>query len=326
MISIREVAKKAGVSPSTVSRVLNGTANVTEAKKDKVLKVIEKTGYQPNELARALFKQTSKIIGVIVPNIENPFWSELSKAVEEESYRNGYRMLLCNSNDDSEKERINIQMLNQMKAEGIIIAGNGGSRSKLIEVSSVPVVTIDRKMNVKGNIAYIESDHYMGGRIAMEHLLACGCKQIVCMRGPLDTSSGLKRYQGYQDVCREHHLKEQYVDCDYDYAAGIAQTEVLLQKYADVDGILACNDMVALSVYKVLIAHGKRVPEDCQIIGFDNIHLSTILTPELTTVSQQISEIGTLAVQIIIQNNEGKPFFSENKLPVKLIERQTTIR
>ena len=104
MASIREVAKLAGVSPATVSRVINGTANVDDEKKQRVLKVINETGFRPNELARALFKQSSKIIGVIVPNIENPFFSELAKAIEEEAYENGYKMLLCNSNNNEEKE------------------------------------------------------------------------------------------------------------------------------------------------------------------------------------------------------------------------------
>ena len=121
MAGIRDVARLAGVSPSTVSRVMNGTAHVEEDKKQKVLAAIQETGFKPNELARALFKQSSKIIGVIVPNIENPFFNELAKAVEEEAYRNGYKILLCNSNNNTEKELLNIQMLGRMKADGVII-------------------------------------------------------------------------------------------------------------------------------------------------------------------------------------------------------------
>ncbi len=326
MISIREVAKKAGVSPATVSRVINGTANVDPDKRDKVLEVIASTGYQPNELARALFKKTSKIIGIIVPNIENPFWAELSKAVEEEAYRHGYRMLLCNSNDDTDKEQMNIQMLNQMKAEGIIITGHSSEQKDMLEKSSVPVVTVDRQLQVTGAIANIESDHYAGGRIAAQHLIDCGCKNIVCMKGPQNTSSGVQRYKAYRDICEEYHLPEQFIDCDYSYDEGIIKTEELLRQYPQVDGILAGNDMVAISAYKVLTSGGKRVPEDCQIIGFDNIHLSSIVTPEITTVEQQISQMGKMAVQIIISNNEGRTFSKENKLPVTLIPRQTTMK
>ena len=124
MVSIREVAKRAGVSPATVSRVINGTANVDPIKKEQVLTVIDETGFKPNELARALFKKSSKIIGVIVPNIENAFFGELARAIEEEAFRNNYRILLCNSQNNTEKELLNIQTLNQLNADGIIIMTN----------------------------------------------------------------------------------------------------------------------------------------------------------------------------------------------------------
>ena len=132
MASIREVAKLAGVSAATVSRVMNGTANVDEEKRRRVLDAIEKTGFRPNELARALFKKSSRIIGMIVPDIENPFFSELAKAVEETAYLSGYRILFCNSDDDPEKENMNIQMLAQMNADGLIITTNCDSTSRVL--------------------------------------------------------------------------------------------------------------------------------------------------------------------------------------------------
>lgn len=326
MISIREVAKRAGVSPSTVSRVINGTANVDAEKKQRVLEVIEKTGFQPNELARALFKKSSKIIGVIIPDIENPFWAELARAVEEEAYRGGYKLLLCNSNNDSEKERMNIQMLNQMKADGIIITGNNDSTGKVIEESAIPVVVVDRKMKCGREIANIESDHYEGGRIAARHLIECGCKNIVCMRGPQDVSSGVLRYKGYRDVCSEYGMPEQFVECTYLYEHGIRAAKELLERFPQADGIIASNDMVAISAYKVLTASGRKIPRDVQLIGFDNIGFSSLFTPELTTVEQPITRMGTLAAQIIIRHGNGEAYEKENMFDVRLVERQTTNR
>ena len=326
MASIREVARIAGVSPSTVSRVMNGTANVEESKREKVLRAIEETGFKPNELARALYKQSSKIIGIIVPNIENAFFGELARAAEEEAYRNGYKILLCNSNNNTEKELMNIQMLNQMKADGIIIITNNDKTGKEIAKCEFPVVVVDRKLTGSGESAGIESDHYKGGILATEHLIECGCRNIVCLRGPLEVSSGQQRYRGYLAVCEKHGIKEQYIDCIYDYEYGLEATKALLQKYPNVDGIIACNDMVAISAYKTLTQTGYKVPEDIQIIGFDNIRLSWLLTPELTTVRQPIKEMGTLAVQIIVQHGKGLPFQKENIFDVELIERQTTRR
>mgnify|MGYP003305926647 FL=1 len=284
MVSIREVAKKAGVSPATVSRVINGTAKVDPAKKERVLAVIKETGFKPNALARALFKKSSKIIGVIVPNIENAFFGELARAIEEEAYQNNYRILLCNSQNDMEKELLNIQALSQLQADGIIIMTNSEDLASKIESCSIPFVILDRKIEGLDEIAFIEADHYKGGRMAMEHLLHCGCKNIVCMRGPQKFSSGQQRFRGYQDVCRENGLKEQWLDCDYDYEEGLQVAEKLLEEYPDVDGILACNDMVAIAVYKILLNRGLRVPEDIQLMGFDNIRFSRLFAPEFSTI------------------------------------------
>lgn len=326
MASIRDVAKIAGVSPSTVSRVMNGTANVDEEKKQRVFRAIEETGFIPNELARALFKQSSKIIGIIVPNIENPFFNELAKAVEEEAYRNGYKILLCNSNNNTEKELMNIQMLNQMKADGIIIVTYSDKTGQAIAGCELPIVVVDRHLTGSGENAYVEADHYKGGKMAMEHLISCGCKNIVCLRGPLYLSSGQQRYYGYRDVCKKYGIREQCVECLYDYECGLEATEKLIKKYPDVDGIIACNDMVAISSYKILTKKGYKVPDDVQIIGFDNIRFSWLFTPELTTVIQPITKMGTLAVQIIINYGKGLPFQKENIFDVTLVERQTTRR
>lgn len=324
MTSIREVAKIAGVSASTVSRVMNGTANVDDSKKQRVLAAIEQTGFRPNELARALYKKSSKIIGVILPNIENPFFSELAKAIEEEAYRGGYRILLCNSDDNPEKEAANIQMLVQMKADGIIITTNCDSTNEVLAKCSIPVVVVDRKLEDVGEIAYIESNHYKGGQLAAEHLVRCGCKNIVCLRGPEEFSSGQQRYQGYRDVCEQYGLKEQSIQCRYSYEAGIKAAKMLIEKYPKVDGIIACNDMVAISVYKVLSKQGYQIPEDIQIVGFDNIRFSYLCTPELTTVAQPIREMGMMAAGIIIRHVDGVEYQKKNVFDVELVERETT--
>ena len=324
MVSIREVAKKAGVSPATVSRVINGTAKVDPAKKERVLAVIKETGFKPNALARALFKKSSKIIGVIVPNIENAFFGELARAIEEEAYQNNYRILLCNSQNDMEKELLNIQALSQLQADGIIIMTNSEDLASKIESCSIPFVILDRKIEGLDEIAFIEADHYKGGRMAMEHLLHCGCKNIVCMRGPQKFSSGQQRFRGYQDVCRENGLKEQWLDCDYDYEEGLQVAEKRLEEYPDVDGILACNDMVAIAVYKILLNRGLRVPEDIQLMGFDNIRFSRLFAPEFSTIIQPIREMGALAAQVIMRYANGESIRKENVFDVSLVERQTT--
>lgn len=322
--SIREVARIAQVSPATVSRVINGTAKVDEVKRQRVLDAINETDFHPNELARALFKKSSKIIGMIVPNIENPFFNELAKVIEKEAYENGYRILLCNSNDNQEKELMNIQMLNQLKADGVILVTNSEKTMQEVEKYDFPVVLVDRRFSSDKDMAVVESDNYKGGKMATEHLIKCGCKNIVCMRASQSISSAKQRYLGYSDICKEYGIEEKYVECDYSFESGLRKTKELIKKYPDVDGIIASNDMVAISVYKILSKKGYRVPEDIQIIGFDNISFSWLFTPEITTIAQPMREIGKKSVQIIIEHKKGEKIETENVFDVKLIQRQTT--
>lgn len=324
MASIREVAKRAGVSPATVSRVINGTARVDEEKRERVEKAIEETGFRPNELARALYRKSSKIIGVIVPDIENPFFSELAKAIEKEAYEQEYRILLCNSDDQKEKELANLQMLAQLQADGVILMTNTGEKSQSYEAVSMPIVFVDRRLDEMGQTSVIEADHYAGGKLAAEHLIACGCRKITCIRGPQELSSGKKRYEGYQEVCRQYSMKERFVDSTYKYEDGAKAAEEVLRRYPDTDGIIACNDMTAVSVYKVLQKRGYRVPDDIQIIGFDGVKFGRFLTPELTTVAQPIKEMGKCAVQMILGTVKELPRDREMKFPMMLIKGETT--
>lgn len=324
MASIRDVAKLAKVSPATVSRVMNGTANVDDEKKKRVEAAIVETGFKPNEIARSLFKKSSKLIGMIVPNIENPFFNEIAKAVEEECYERGYRVTLCSSNNDLEKEKTNLNLLSSMNADGIILMTNQEKIEHEVKKCRIPVVMIDRQIEGAGAAACIRADHYNGGRMAVEHLLECGCKRIVQMNGPLMFSSAKQRQQGYLDVCVEKGLEPMMIECLYDYEDGLKKTAKLIEQFPDTDGIIAANDMVAISAYKVLTKKGHRVPEDIQLIGFDNISLSRLMTPELTTIAQPIYQMGRTAVELLLNSVEGNktehPVFN-----VELIKRDTTV-
>lgn len=324
MPTIREIAKLAGVSPATVSRVMNGTANVDEEKKKRVERVIEETGFQPNMLARALFRNSSGLIGLILPNIQNPFFNEIARAIEEEAFAGGLHIVLCSSGNDTRKELANIRILEQMKADGIILITNGNHTGEMIASCSLPVIVVDRHIAGCGEIAYIESDHYKGGRMAAQHLVDTGCRDIICLRGPQEYASGLLRFRGYQDVCRENHLEEKYIDTRYTYEDGLIAAEKMLETYAVPDGIVAGNDMIAISAYKILRSRGIRVPEDVQIIGFDDIGFSSLVSPEITTIHQPIGEMGKRAMEIIFHYIAGEAYEEKNIFDVTLVERETT--
>ena len=323
MASIREVAALAKVSPATVSRVINGTAKVDDEKRERVLKAIADTGFVPNEVARSLFRKSAKMIGLILPSIVNPYFTELASVIEKTADANGFRILLCNTGGDVEREKAAIQMLEAMNADGIIITNSNEDAHECIKNCRIPVVVTDRNFNGDVANAYIHCNHYQGGRMAAEHLIECGCKNIVCLKESQHISSARERFNGYRDVCREQGIDEKSIDCGYDFESASKATEKLLEKYPEADGIIACNDIVAISVYKALHKKHIKVPEQIQIIGFDGINLSEFLTPELTTIVQPIEDMGKKAAELIIHND----FESNRKeyiYDVRLVIRETT--
>ncbi len=322
MPSIKEVAALANVSPATVSRVMNGTAKVDDEKRERVLKAIAKTGFVPNEAARTLFKRSAKIIGLIIPSIENPFFTQFSGAVERTADSYGYKVVLFNTDGNMEKEKNILQMLTAMNADGIILTTSSEGVDSDIENCMIPVVVTDRLAAKKTADAYVHCDHYEGGRMAAEHLIACGCSRIVCLRGKQDISSARERYLGCKDVCKEKGMDIRVIDCDYSFEEGIRATEQMLEAYPDTDGIVACNDMVAISAYKVLRQKGIDVPGQIQIVGYDNIQLARLVSPEITTIAQPIEQIGIKAVELVLQHKETDE--KEYILQPKLIIRETT--
>lgn len=326
MASIREVAKLANVSPATVSRVMNGTANVDDEKRERVLKAIRDTGFVPNEVARSLFRKSAKTIGLVIPSIENPFFTHMASAIEKEADENGYRVILCTTHSSFEKEKAALQMLSSMNADGIILTRIDEKLLPYVEATNIPVVITDSQFLGGKDITYIYSDHYQGGKLAAEHLIECGCKKIVCIKGVQTIASAQARYRGYQDVCKEHQMEECTIDCDYDFQNGLRAAEELLDKYPDVDGIIASNDMVAISVYKVLKKHNIAVPEQVQLVGYDDIEIASIMTPELTTIKQRVKTIGKKAAEIIIFDRNKETDENNYIFPVKLVERETTRR
>lgn len=324
MASIREVAKLANVSPATVSRVMNGTARVDDEKRERVLKAIKETGFVPNEVARSLFRKSAKTIGLVIPSIENPFFTHMASAIEKEADANGYRVILYNTDSNFEKEKAALQMLSSMNADGIILTRIDEKLLQYVEATNIPAVVTDSLFLGGKDITYVYSDHYQGGRIAAEHLIDCGCKKIVCVRGVQTIASARARYMGCQDVCKEKGVELNTVDCDYTFQNGLRAAEELLEKYPDVDGIVASNDMVAISIYKVLKKNNISVPEQVQLIGYDDIEIASIMTPELTTIKQSVKTIGKKAAELIIFDREKETEENNYIFPVKLVVRETT--
>ncbi|MNJ41956.1 Catabolite control protein A [compost metagenome] len=326
MVSIKDVAKHAGVSVATVSRVLNNSGYVGEDTRKKVEKTIKELNYKPNEVARSLFKKQSNTIGLIVPDIMNPFFPELARAVEDTAIKLGYNVILCNSDGDGEKEQNYLDVLQQQYVNGIIVSSNTLTATQ-IERLNIPVVSIDRVIS-KG-LPTIVVENKKGAMIATRYLQSKGCSRIGHIRGNSTVVNAEERAEGYKEIVgKEPWFKESFiVDGKYDMQSSIEATLELLNKHPEIDGIFAANDIMAIGAIKAVYQLGKKVPEDIAIIGFDGIGLSKATTPELTTVVQPIYEMGEKATTMLVSLMEQQqPADKEiyKILDVKLIEREST--
>jgi len=324
MASIKDVAKMAGVSVATVSRVLNNKGYVGQDTREKVESSILELNYKPNEVARSLFKKQSNTIGLIVPDIMNPFFPELARAVEDTAIKLGYNVILCNSDANREKEQAYLDVLQQKYVNGIIVSSNTLTADQIIEIN-IPVVSIDREIS-KG-LPTIVVENKKGAIAATRFLKNKGCKRIAHIRGTHGIVNAEERCEGYKEVVdQELWFGESYVvNGNYEMQSSIKATLELLSQHPEIDGIFAANDIMAIGAMKAAHQLGIKVPEDLSIIGFDGISLSVATIPELTTIVQPIYELGekatTLLVDLMEQKSVEKTFF---KFDVELIERNST--
>lgn len=324
MASIKDVAKLAGVSVATVSRVLNDKGYVGQHTREMVEQAIKELNYKPNEVARSLFKKQSNTIGLIVPDIMNPYFPELARAVEDTASKFGYNVILCNSDEDREKEQTYLDMLQQNYVNGIIVSSNTMTAEQIIELN-IPVVSIDREIS-KG-LPTIVVENMKGASKATRFLLDKGCSRVAHIRGPKGVVNAEERCEGYKEaVVQQTWFNESYiVDGNYDMESSIEATLELLRSHPEIDGIFAANDVMAIGAMKAANQLGKRVPEELAIIGFDGIRLSSVTIPELTTIVQPIYELGekatTMLVRLMNQQEVGQTYYI---LDVELVERNST--
>lgn len=318
---IEDVAKAAGVSPTTVSRVLNNRGYIGEKTRKKVHEAMEKLNYYPNDIARSLFIKKTFLIGVIFPTTSNPFYGQLIFHIENIAASLGYKVLLCNSQGQEEKEKKYLKMLQRNQVDGII----AGAHNRGIEeyrIPTLPVVGVDRYLSE--NIPVVSSDNYDGGRQATQMLINKGCRNIIHINGPisLETPANLRR-KAYEDVMRENGL----ISCTYEVSQNDEEIiEKLFDENTEVDGIFASDDLIASRVIREAKKRKINIPSDLKVIGYDGTETARLLLPELSTVQQPIKAIAEKTVEILIKhiNSEEDHLPQETILPVTLIESETT--
>lgn len=303
MANIKDVAREAGCGIATVSRVINKSGYVKKETREKIEKVIKKLNYQPNEIARSMTLQKNHIIAFILPNSKHLFFGELLYHVEEELFDYGYKLMLCNSSEQLDKEIIYLDMLNNNRVDGVILLTNNDVEQYLNK--DLPIVSFDRWFD---GVPFVASDNYLGGVLAAKRLLEHNCKKVMFIG---DDAQG-DHTDVITDVSKRRigfieHLKSKgmnnIINLEYplkNYFVSIDQFKEILEPYPDVDGIFCISDAVAYTVVKVLESKGKRVPEDVKVIGYDGGRSFNNLGKKITSVYQDPSLIAIAIRKLLL--------------------------
>ncbi|NLY77236.1 MAG: LacI family transcriptional regulator [Tissierellia bacterium] len=314
----------ANVSTATVSKVLNGKDKyISEKTRQKILEIVEREGYIPNGIAKSLKIKKTKTIGLIMPDVMNPFFAELARGAEDAAEKRGYIVIICNSENRISKEEKYLNILQEKMVDGIIMTASESIASHSIEKCNIPIVLVDRDLEMDKPIGHITVNNEEGTFMATKYLIEKGCKNIGFISSKIVNKLSNERLEGYKRALEEHGFA---VDEDkiylenYNVESGYNGARYLLDK-GDIDGICCGNDMIAIGAIRSLKERGIRVPEDVKVIGFDNISISKYIEPPLTTIAQPIYEIGQESVKMLLSIIEKKDVNLTKVLDLKLVER-----
>ena len=327
--TIKHVAARAGVSFTTVSHVLNGTRRVSEAARERVERAVAEMGYAPSAVARALKMSETCILGVLVPNITNPFFAELTRGIEDCCRRTDYAVFLCNSDDDPVRQARYLQTLLGRRVDGLLLAAAAGEASVLAERLApmrVPTVVVDRE--IPGLAAdLVRVDHAAGAALAVEHLLGLGHRRIACLSGPSGFAVSRARVAGWRDAMARAGIETDpawLLEGEFSAAAGHALTQTLLAR-GDITAIFASNDLLAIGALRAAAERGVAVPAQLSVIGFDGIDFGAYSFPALTTVGHPIRAMGECAATVLIERIAARSRgHREVVLPPQLLRREST--
>lgn len=305
MASMKDVARLAGVSLGTVSAVLNGKQTVKKQNYDQVMHAVEQLGYQPNLLARSMRTSVSGTVGLIIPDVSNPYYPELARGVEDVVREAGMTLFLCNSDRSPEKEWNYAQAMAQKQVDGIIIAKPRMTLEQLRALQrSCKLVLVDSAEADLDDFDMVNVDNTVGSANAVRHLIACGHQKIAFISGSMEASSMAQRLDAYCSVLRENgiaYCAEWVKPCDYTWRSGYTATKELLALPNPPTAIFAGNDIMAFGAIRAIFDSALRVPQDISVCGFDDIAMAEMMVPALTTVHQPKYEIGMQSAALLLR-------------------------
>jgi len=325
-VTIKDIAEITGVSYATVSRTLNGRSGVNALTREKVLQAAKALGYRPNIHARSLKTNQTFTLALIVPDISNPFFSDIALAVNEAAYKRGYNTILCSTNWNPEIEKAQLTLIQDQRVDGIIFKPSDRSPDRYLELN-IPTVMIANL--VANGLSFIEVDNLSGGQQAANHLLDCGYRKLAFVGGALESRSNSDRLAGFRQAIETHGYvlsKKKIKFGPFSIESGYKLIKTLMESPDPPDAAFCGNDLIALGAFQYLGETGIRVPEEFGLVGFDDVYLASLPQIQMTTIAQPRNQMGTMAVDLLINRIEAG---SDSKiehilLEPKLITRKST--
>ncbi|MCM3595704.1 LacI family transcriptional regulator [Metabacillus idriensis] len=308
--TLKDVANLAGVSTATVSNVTNNTKFVSDDVKRKVLDAMETLNYRPNALAKSLRVQETKLIGVLISDITNPFFSKVVRGIEYEANKNGYNILLCNTESNAVKEQEYLDILIGKRIDGLIISSSGNKEEyiKHLESANIPIVFLNRSPE-SALMKTVMTNNIRGSYLAAEHLINHGYEKISIISGPQTYSTGRDRLIGYKRAMEDYGLPidEELIKIgNFDIKSGYDLMKELINSGERTDACFIANNSMTLGAYKYIKETNLKIGQDLAIVGYDESDWADIVEPPLSTISQPAYEQGTQAAELVIANINGK--------------------
>lgn len=331
-ITMKDVAKQAGVSSAIVSRVINKDPDlcIRAETRERVLRAVEDLKYRPNAIARSLRMKTTGTIAMIIPDITNPFFPEIIKGAQVAAAEKGSSLILFNTEENVEKQREYIELVSEKQIDGVLLSSVHIDDNKsivLLEKYEKPYVLVNR---VKRNIQspFVTVDDVYGATLAVEHLIQLGHRKIAHITGPLYTDTGLQRLEGYRKTLNKFGVKffsEYVIESKFDAEGGSEAMKKLLLLENKFTAVFAANDLIAIGALSAMQEKGLKSPEDISIIGFNDIWVAQKVSPPLTSIKFPLFDMGYSAAKILMQKIQGKTIDNDKiVLDLELVVRHST--
>lgn len=332
-VTLKDIAKRLGVSVTTVSRALHGYRDIKEDTRNAVMELAKEMNYRPNPVALNLRKNRSNVIGVMIPETVHHFFSSVINGIVEVADQNGFTVMLCQSNESYEREKRDVGMLLNARVDGLLISlANDTSAFGHLEECvqmGVPVVLFDKVTDTL-HASKVVVDDYQGGFAATEHLIEQGCKRVAHMRGPVGPQNSHARYQGYLDALKKHQLPVEDELVKICTRVSQEEGELFTQEWMESpnppDGIFTAADLAAIGAIIQLKKMGKKVPQEVAVVGFSDWRIAQIIEPQLSSVYQPGFEMGNTAARILIEEIEANDADQEVRHHTKTLATALKVR